>query len=451
MGEREEINDAAILEHRAAAILSIGDELILGQTLDTNCAWLAGRLLAMGIEPVEHCTVDDDADAIAGAIRRLALRVQFVVVTGGLGPTADDLTREAMAQVLGEELSVDAELLNALRARYESVGVAMPMSNERQALRPASAQAIANLNGTAPGLWARVRIGGRACDVACLPGPPGEMQPMFEARVAPRLAPASERVIRTRVLRTFGMGESAIADLLGDLMDRSRNPLVGTTASKGIVSCRLRYEGLAADAAGALEATAGLVREKIGGVVFGEGYATLAGSVVEKLRDAGQRVVVVESCTGGGLGAAMTAVAGSSDVFVGGWVTYSDEMKMHMVGVREATLRKYGAVSEQTAREMALGGLLAVQDMSPAPGHALAITGIAGPGGGSEEKPVGTVYIARASRDGTASDGAEIEIRRFVFVGGREMVRHWSALSALGMLYFHLTGESVGKFVRQSG
>jgi nicotinamide-nucleotide amidase len=434
---------AAPPTHDTAAVLAVGDELILGQTIDTNSKWLSARLAELGVRVVEHATVPDDEDALAAAMARLARSVPLLIVTGGLGPTADDLTRAALARVMGEPLVEDPELWRQITAFFAARSAAASANNRLQALRPPSAAGLRNPNGTAPGLFAPAS-GGTACDVFCLPGPPPEMRPMFEGEVLPRLRPTGGRVVRTLALHTFGVGESVIAEKLGPLMDRARNPLVGTTASEGVVSCRLRYEGPGSRADDAMRETERAVRAALGPIVFAGEGESLAASALSLLRAAGQRLVVVESCTGGLLGSLITEVAGSSDVFVGGWITYSNELKRACVGVPGPTLDTRGAVSEETARAMALGALEAesrrVREVGgmAAADHALAITGVAGPGGGTAEKPVGTVWICRASR--TGADAPEVDARRFLFTGDRQAIRRRSAMTALAMLRMRLLG-----------
>ncbi|TVQ33516.1 MAG: competence/damage-inducible protein A [Phycisphaeraceae bacterium] len=425
------------LIHDAAAVLSIGDELILGQTLDTNSAWLSGRLTELGVRVVEHATVDDDCEAIAAAIRRLAARSRLVIVTGGLGPTIDDLTRRALADALGEGLVEDGQMLSAIRLYFAARGTEMPENNRLQALRPESASALGNAQGTAPGLHARLEIEGASADCFCLPGPPSEMRPMFEEFVKPRLRPPVGGVIRTRVIHTFGLPEATIAERLGELMARLRNPVIGTTASGGTVSCRIRYAGPEERASAAIEEAERAVRAAVAPYDFGADDDTLAAATLNELRRVGERLVVAESCTGGGLGALLTEVPGSSDVFRGGWITYANEMKLGALGVEKRALEAHGAVSAEVACAMARGALRAAEAAGARAQHALAITGVAGPGGGSKEKPVGTVWIARATtRDGDD----EIDARRFYFPGERSAVRRRSALSAMAMLRMALTG-----------
>lgn len=416
------------MKHATASILSVGDELILGQSLDRHAQWLADRLTSLGVRTLEHVTVDDDHARMVSAIRRLADQSDLLLITGGLGPTADDLTREALAEVLAEDLVEDAPALADLLAWFEGRGKPMPGRNRVQALRPASARCLDNPNGTAPGLAATISAGERSCDLFALPGPPREMHPMFERFVAPAIRPT--RDVRTRVLRTFGLGESAVAELLGELMDRDRNPLIGTTASQGIVSIRIRWEGPldVPSPTALLDADEHAVRDRLGPIVLGLepdlGKAPLVAAISSLLRERNQTLATVESCTAGGIGQAITGLPGSSDVYLGGFVTYTNRLKAQLVGVPEELLRAHGAVSPEVARAMALGGLART-----AADHCLALTGIAGPDGGSDDKPVGTVWIALASENSTVAD-----VRRFVFKGGREAVREWSVNAALGML-----------------
>ncbi len=424
--------------HRTASILAIGDELILGQKLDTNSRWIADRLTGRSVRVVEHATVDDDERQIAGALARLVLGADLIVCTGGLGPTADDLTRRGLALAMGEELVEDADAVGEIESWFRGRGRDMPETNRGQAMRPESARRLTNLNGTAPGLAGTIRDGERRCEVYCLPGPPGEMRPMYEAEVEASLRPEAGRVVRTRMMHTFGLGESEVARRLGELMERGRTPLVGTTASGGVVTCRLRFDAGASEdeAEAALGQTERLVREHLGEAVFatgGEADGALERCVVGLLRSRSERLVVSESCTGGLLGEMVTRVPGASGVFVGGWLTYTDAMKTAQLGVQAELVREHGAVSGPVALAMARGALLGAEAAGGSE-HALAITGIAGPGGGTKDKPVGTVWIA------LASSGETDDVRMFRFGGGREAVRAWSARTALGLLRLRLAG-----------
>ena len=439
------------MPHGTAAIVSQGDEIVLGQTLDTNSKWLSDRLMELGILPVEHVSLPDDEAAIAGTFQRLADRVDLVICSGGLGPTADDLTRSALARALGEELIEDQVSLEQIRAWFIARGRSMPELNRVQALRPTSSRSIPNQHGTAPGIAARFVRGGRACDVFCLPGPPRELFPMFERHVAPMVEPPRGVTVRTLVLHTIGLGESDVATLLrasaaGDLMARDRNPLVGTTASGGVVSVRLRYRGplAPADADEELRRVAGLAKDLIGPYVFAEGgtaHEALPTAVVNAMREAGRSLAVVESCTAGLLGSMIGDVAGASDVFLGGLITYADHVKHNAARVPAHLLTRHGAVSAEVAAAMAQGGLGATSATD-----CLSITGIAGPGGGSVQKPVGTVWIAHAKQ--TAA-GATTAVRRFSMAGDRRSVREWSARSALAMLWLDLRGSPERPLLRE--
>lgn len=410
--------------HRAAGVISIGDELALGQTLDTNSMWISARLAERGVAVRRHATIADDQGAIAAEIARFAAELDLVVVTGGLGPTADDLTRQALAEAMGAELVTDDAALAEVRSWFESSGRSMPEANAVQATRPASAAMLPNEFGTAPGLRARV---GRA-DVFCFPGPPTELRPMFDRDVLPMLRTGS--VVVTRLLRTAGAGESAIAERLGGLMDRDRNPLVGTTASEGVITVRIRYEGAdRAEGDRLVDEAAEAVRREVGAYCFGEGDETLAEVLVRELTARHETVTTIESCTGGLIAAALTDVPGSSAVFQRGLVTYSNDVKAELAGVPAWVFAKQGAVSRACVEAMARGGL----EMSGG-SHAIAVSGIAGPEGGTDEKPVGTVWICRASADGTS------DARRLHLKGSREQVRRRSTVMAMVLLWLKLRG-----------
>ena len=411
--------------HKTATILSIGDELTLGQKLDTNAQWLSKQLSDRGVMPVLHVTVADGLHELVARIRTLADQHDLVIMTGGLGPTADDLTRRALADASDDELVEDAEALAALEARFAKAGLAMAAANRVQAQRPSRASCIENPMGTAPGLHTVV---GEA-DIYCLPGPPLENQPMLLTHVAPNLRPA--RLVMTRVLPTVGMGESAMADKLGDLMSRERNPLIGTTASSSIVSVRIRYEGQdKSEGQKLLDESESLVRSKVGDHVFASEDRTLAETVVGLLIEQSSTLATVESCTGGMIGERMTAIAGSSAAYVGGFVTYTNQLKVSQVGVQQQTLDEHGAVSREVCQQMALGG----RERTGAD-YAVSVTGIAGPGGGSDEKPVGTVWV------GVVGPNNAEDVRRFRFTGNREQVRGRAATMAFAMLWGMVTGK----------
>ncbi|MBL8761714.1 MAG: competence/damage-inducible protein A [Phycisphaerae bacterium] len=424
----------AATEHRSAAILSIGDELTLGQKLDTNARWLSQQLVDLGISIIEHVTVPDDLDAHAAALARLAPRCDLIISSGGLGPTADDLTRQALAIAARDTLVHDADGERQIRAWFAARARSLAPINLTQARRPSRGSLLENKHGTAPGLFSTIESASHRCDVFCLPGPPREMMPMFDASVRPALRPPEGRVIHTRVLHSVGLGESDLAQRLGPLMDRSNVPLIGTTASGGIVSIRIRYEGEAPRerARALVDAAAEKVMQLAGDYVFADGHDSLASVVLRTLKERGQSIAVVESCTGGTLAEELTAIPGSSASMLGGWITYSNQMKQTQVGVPTELFAQGapGAVSREVARAMARGG----RDRSGA-SIALSITGIAGPDGGTPTKPVGTVWISLAHASGS-------DTRRFSMAGDRASIRAWSCTAALAMAWQHLAGRS---------
>lgn len=411
--------------HKTAAILSIGDELTLGQKLDTNSKWLSEQLVMRGVTPLVHVTVADGLEVLINRISALAVEHDLVVMTGGLGPTADDLTRQALADAMGDTLIEDEDALRELHQWFEGRGIAMPDTNRVQAMRPTRARCLKNERGTAPGLQGVVG----ETDVFCLPGPPSEMHPMFETDVVGSLRP--EIKILTRVMPTVGMGESAIAQKLGDLMDRQRNPLIGTTASSGVVFIRMRYEG-SDEALGAtlLDEAKGQVREELGEHVVSSEEESLPEIVLSLLTERREMLATVESCTGGMIGQVLTSVPGSSSAYAGGFVAYSNEMKVGLAGVERSVLDSVGAVSQECCRQMALGGR-----EGTGADYAVAVTGIAGPGGGSAEKPVGTVWIGVAGPDGYES------IRQFRLGRDREQIRRRTVTNALAMVWMAMTGK----------
>ena len=407
-----------------AVIVAVGDELTSGATVDTNSAYLARRLAELGIETLRHETVGDDTAAIAEAITRAAAEAELVIVTGGLGPTPDDLSRRALASAMGVELVEDPRQAERIAAFFARRGREMKPSNRAQALVPRGAEAIDNDRGTAPGLAANV---GKS-RVFILPGPPHEMREMFTARVLPELS--ADAAIATRLIHTFGAGESDVAGAIADLMDRRANPRVGTTAQAGVVTVRITARGRDAEAAEELaEKVAELVKARLGELVFGTGEETLSGVVGSLLRSAGQSLAVAESCTGGLLGALLTDVPGASEYFLGGVVAYANEAKAGLLDVPWELLRTHGAVSEPVAGAMAAGarGRFGAD-------WGIGITGIAGPAGGSAKKPVGLVYIALA---GPGID----QVHRQVFPGTREVIRRRAALAALDHLRRALKGS----------
>jgi nicotinamide-nucleotide amidase len=416
-----------------AIILSIGDELILGQTTDTNSAWLSRELAAMGCAVSAHVTVGDDQRAIEATMRESAGRCDLLICTGGIGPTPDDLTRQALAAVMNAPLELDEDWLQTIRDYFAARGRDMPQTNAIQAMIPRGARLIRNQAGTAAGMHAQVESAASspgACDVFVMPGVPSEMTQMFARDVLPCLrARTGGAVILSRTLHTFGVGESAVAEMLGELMDRNRNPSVGTTVSQGIVSLRVnaRFDSHAR-ASEELERTVAQCRARLGDLIFGQDEQRLQDPVAALLIAQHKTVTTAESCTGGLVAKMLTDVSGSSGYFKVGFITYSNQAKYERLGVPTEMLNLYGAVSEPVVSAMATNARrLAKADF------ALAVSGIAGPTGGSASKPVGTVCI------GLAFDPAQPPLARtFHFPGEREWIRDRAAKMALTMLRFHL-------------
>ncbi len=416
-------------------VVTIGDELLLGFTVDTNAAHLARELAAAGIGIARRSTVGDAPDQIAAAVREALDRTGAVITTGGLGPTSDDLTKPSIAAIFGRAMKFDDAIWEALKIRWNSMRWpgGIPESNKQQAWIPEGATILANRHGSAPGIWLEDESphAGRTRWVAMLPGVPREMRGMLADELLPRIrarATGTPSVVASRTLRTIGIGESALADLLGPLAKGPAGlPLAYLPSVEG-TDLRLTSRGASAEEASrVLDAGAAELRAVLGAYVYGEEKTDLAAVVLDLLRARGLMIAVAESCTGGMLGARLTAIPGSSDVMIGGVIAYADLVKQWQLGVDVETLRAHGAVSEETAREMAVG----VCSRFGA-GVGVSITGVAGPGGGSPEKPVGTVCIAVAVGDAVRSVKAQM-------IGDRDEIRRRSAQAALNLVRRALT------------
>lgn len=385
-----------------AEIISIGSELVSGQNLDTNSRWLSLALGGLGIETRFHTTIGDDMDDHVAAFRLAATRADLVLTTGGLGPTQDDLTREALAACAGVGLREDASSLAAITALFARRNRVMSERNRVQALLPEGAEALPNAVGTAPGVW--MTIGSAA--FAAMPGVPYEMHRMFEEEVVPRLRLRHwvERVIVHRKIALFGKGESDIEAEALDLTARGHVPEVGITASDATISFRIRGEGLTPEAAWAqTQETAEEIRRRFGPLVLGEGAVDVADALVEELKRTGATLATAESCTGGLIAHRITAIPGVSPYYYGGVVSYANSAKEDFLDVPAATIAARGAVSPEVAAAMAEGARKRFGvDV------AVSTTGVAGPDGGTPEKPVGLVYIGLATRDGVETRRVEI-------------------------------------------
>jgi len=378
---------------------------------------------------VRRTTVPDRPKAIADAVGAALERTGFVLATGGLGPTRDDLTKHVVAELLGKRLHVDEALLTALEARFRRHGWGpMPAVNRTQAEVPEGATVLPNPRGSAPGLW--IEDQGRV--VVLLPGVPSEMRGLLVEEVLPRIVArqdAGVRVVRSRTLRTTGVSESALAERVGPLEDALAPLSLAYLPSLEGVDLRLTAWTVPPEEADRRLAEAGdRLRRELGDHYYGEEDAPLAAAVLALLRARGLRLAVAESCTGGLVEARLTAVPGASDVFTGGVVAYADAVKREQLGVPSEVLETHGAVSEESARAMAAGAARVF-----GAGCAVAVTGIAGPGGGTPDKPVGTVWIA------ALVDGSTTALKR-TFPGSREDIRRRSAQAALDLLRRRLIG-----------
>lgn len=409
-------------------IVTIGDELLLGFTVDTNAAHIARALAAMGVEIVHRTTVSDQPANIADAIRHALERTGAVITTGGLGPTSDDLTKPTIAALFGRKMRRDEKLAERLKERWASLRMPgpMPESNLAQAMIPDGAVILANDHGTAPGIWLEDE---QQRWVAMLPGVPREMRLMLAGQLMPRLEEriaaqheGARKVIRSRTVRTTGVAESALADKLGVLASGTGGLSLAFLPGVDGVDLRLTSRDLDAEAAdAALNAAVLKLRASAGRYVYGEDDDDLAAIVVDHCRALGLRIAVAESCTGGMLGSRITAIPGASDVFIGGVLAYDNVVKTGWLGVREEELQEHGAVSEPVAATMAREVRLRF-----GAGIGIAITGVAGPGGGTTAKPVGTIWIA--------IDGPSSEALFLQSFGGRDEVRHRAVQAALDMV-----------------
>jgi nicotinamide-nucleotide amidase len=410
-------------------LITIGDELLLGFTIDTNAAYIARTLAASGIEIVRRTTVGDEAGSIARAVGEALDRTGGVITTGGLGPTSDDLTKPAIARIFGREMRLDEALATELEERWRSrfPNSRFPATNRSQAEIPKGARILINRHGTAPGILLEDEKGRW---VAMMPGVPREMRGMLVEELLPAIkarAKGEETVVLSRALRTTGIAESAIAELLGPNFlggpetDLGSLPLAFLPGIAG-VDLRVTAKGMPRTRAEELvEEAIVKLKSRVSAYAYGEDDADLAAVVLGQCRASGYKLAVAESCTGGMLGERLTSIPGSSDVFLGGVIAYHNDVKMDLLGVRAEALERDGAVSEQVALQMASG---VRQRLGADIG--VSVTGIAGPGGGTAEKPVGLVWIA--------VHGGAVKARRFHMVGDRAEIRQRAAQAALEMV-----------------
>jgi nicotinamide-nucleotide amidase len=413
-----------------AEIISIGSELVSGQSLDTNSRWLSQQLGSLGIPVAFHTTLGDELEDHLAAFRTAIDRADLVIMTGGLGPTQDDLTREALAHCAGVPLVEDPDSLAAIAAMFARRNRPMAERNRVQALFPRGAEPMANPVGTAPGIWMQI---GRAT-IAALPGVPSEMKRMFADEVVPRLRRLgiADRFIVHRKINLFGKGESDIETQAMDLTARGRVPEVGITAHDATISFRITGEGATEEEALALiQPTAELIHERFGSLVLGEGSDDVAEALAAAMARTGATLASAESCTGGLIAHRVTAIPGISASYLGGAVTYSNASKTELLGVPADLIAAHGAVSPEVAAAMAegirtrLGATIGIST-----------TGVAGPGGGTPEKPVGLVYLGLSTAGGTQTRRLDMGAER-----PRDFIQIFSAKAALNWARLVLIGE----------
>ncbi len=403
-----------------AALLSIGTELTRGELVNTNAAWLGEELTKLGFAVVEHATVDDDVDRIVTLIQRFAKLHRVVIATGGLGPTSDDLTTAAAAQAAGVELRRDERVVEGIRQKFEAFGRVMPESNAKQGDFPEGADVLDNPVGTAPGF--AMTLG--AARLFFVPGVPREMKHIFQESIVPAVAPLAERKTHQMHVRTFGMTESGVAQALRGLEEGHEGLTLGYRAHFPEIEVKVHVRAdSAAEAERISQSIADEVRATLGDAVFGGRGDSFAEVVGKALRDNGKTLAVAESCTGGRVAEMLTRVPGASDYLLLDAVVYANSAKEAVLGVSPDVLRAHGAVSGETAAAMAEGALrVAGSDI------AVSITGVAGPGGGTEDKPVGTVWF------GLARKGEPTITKHRKLPWGRDRVQTLSAYIALELV-----------------
>jgi nicotinamide-nucleotide amidase len=403
-----------------AEIIAIGSEMLTPFRADTNSLWLTERLNAMGIDVKLKTIVGDDEARLEETVGDALRRSEIIISTGGLGPTEDDITRKIFARVLNQQLILNEAILEKIRARFARRGMPMPEINARQALIMNGAQLLENDNGTAPGML--IQEGN--CTVVLLPGPPREMRPMFDSQVAPVLKErSSDLLIIRRKLSIFGLSESRTDEIAAPIYTKYTNPSTTILFKDGQIELHLTAQARdEAEAGRLLDELAGPLDEALKDYIFSRRDETLEEVVGDQLKGTGYTLATAESCTGGLLAGRITDIPGSSEYFLEGAVTYSNEAKTRLLGVPKKMIEDHGAVSEEVAMAMASG----IRELAGAT-FGIGITGIAGPGGGSAEKPVGLVYIALA-------DDAQVSAKKFVFPGDRQFIRTLSVNAALDLL-----------------
>lgn len=403
-----------------AELISVGTEILLGNIVNTNAAYLAEKCADLGLSCYYQTVVGDNEARLRETFRQALERSDIVILSGGLGPTQDDLTKEVTANVLGMELTEDVHTRERIQDYMETRGLVVTENNWKQALAPAGSRIIDNENGTAPGLI--IEKNGK--HVILLPGPPNELKPMFEKAVYPYLNELTPDVIYSKTVKICGVGESIAETMIKDLIDAQTNPTIATYAKTGEVHLRVTAKAVSEKEARKLvKPVVKELKGRFGNNVYTtDTNITLEKSIVDLLAANHLTVSAAESCTGGLLSARLINVAGASEVFKSGYITYSNKTKRKLIGVKRSSLEKYGAVSEAVAKEMAKGAaVISKADV------AVSVTGIAGPDGGSEQKPVGLVYIGCQVR-------GEVVVKEYHFKGDRNKIREASVSAALCLM-----------------
>lgn len=411
-----------------AEIIAVGSELLTAQRVDTNSLWLTDQLNALGVDVVRKSVVGDDRERLAGAIREALARVPILILSGGLGPTEDDLTRDAVAQALGRKLLLSDELLNGLTARYERMGRKMAEVNKRQAYLVEDAEALKNPNGSAPGQWLDIGDDGIQRSIMLLPGPPRELKPMFETECLPRLRERlPRRSLSARVYRVAGMPESDLDQLIAPTYTQYANPVTTILAAAGDVQIHLRAFSDDVTEADRLTTELGAkIEALLGDRIYARSLDPIEVIVGAMLVERGATLAVAESCTGGLLGGQLTSVPGASNWFLGGFLVYGTAMKTRLLGLDEPMVMRYGVVSEEVANAMADSA----RDRTGAT-YAISVTGEAGPESATPGIEPGTVWIGIATPTGVSA-------KRFRFPGNRDIVRGFAVQTALNLLRLSL-------------
>ncbi len=408
-------------EIKTCEILCVGTELLLGDIVNTNAAYLSRKLAELGISVYHQSVVGDNPERLKKALFEASERCDLIITSGGLGPTYDDLTKETIADFFGRELVRDEEILASITSYFAEMGRNMTENNKKQADIPERAIVLKNDYGTAPGVI--IEDEERQTTAIMLPGPPRELEPMFLYEAMPYLIRRSGSVLVSRNINIFGMGESSVENLLRPLMESSSNPTVAPYCKEGEVRLRITAKAESNEKAYEMcsETVEKILSTEVGSAVYGIDTDSIEAELVKRLKENGKTIATAESCTGGLIAKRITDISGSSAVFLGGCVTYANSAKESLIGVSHESLEKYGAVSEQVAIEMARGVRAALEaDI------AISTTGIAGPDGGSEEKPVGTVWVGISSNEGDRAVLLRLSPRR-----ERSYIRTLAASNAL--------------------